>query len=401
VLDFEQCSRSELGKALANSLVVHVDPLAEESACVYRRVAKPWLDDVISDVENLEIGRLRSACHALIEDPGSVENYARLIQCVETTAASAGVTTLLQRAWLFEQNTRISYELGALYRRDVPACTLDELLALPPIEASRSGDSADILVVLPFRCAGADLLRLRNLVACLRALHDQSFDRSRYHVVVVETDGSPRWQDVIRPLADVYLFAPNAGKFNKSWAVNAGVMHCRRRPKLICILDADILCDKDFIRRNLERFGQFGRGAHLPYRDMAFLDPASTSATIRLRCSSRAPDADFTQTRRFSLRRPPGGCIWVRADVFQRVRGMDERYQGWGGEDDDFKYRVDLEAPLDFYGDRMCHMYHRSAAQLVNGRVTNADSIAPLSWSPKDQIGQLTKFSCSASVSAP
>ncbi len=64
--------------------------------------------------------------------------------------------------------------------------------------------------------------RLRNLLACLLALRDQSYPRDGYRVTVVETDGVPRWRDVIAPYADHYLFAANSGDFNKSWAVNVG-----------------------------------------------------------------------------------------------------------------------------------------------------------------------------------
>ena len=169
-------------------------------------------------------------------------------------------------------------------------------------------------------------------------------------------------------------------------------MQCKQSPKLICVLDADILCDREFVRRNIARFNAFGRGVHLPYRDMSCLDPASTSAAIHSRCSLLEPDADPIRMRSFPLRRPPGACIWVRADVFHNIHGMDERYEGWGGEDDDLKYRIDLAAPLDFYHDRLWHLYHPSSGQLVDGRITNVDTIPPMSWKPEGPIGDLTRF---------
>jgi hypothetical protein len=57
--------------------------------------------------------------------------------------------------------------------------------------------------VVPFRDRGPGL-RLRNLLACLLALRDQSVPRSSYQVVVVETDDEPRLRDSIEPRTDHY-----------------------------------------------------------------------------------------------------------------------------------------------------------------------------------------------------
>src|SRR5690606_9056344 len=104
----------------------------------------------------------------------------------------------------------------------------------------------------------------RNLLACLQALRDQSFPRSGYLVTVVESDDRPRWREVITAYADHYLFAPKPGAFNKSWAVNAGVVHSPGKPQVICILDADVLSDREFIARNVARFQRPGTAGHLP-----------------------------------------------------------------------------------------------------------------------------------------
>jgi GT2 family glycosyltransferase len=211
-------------------------------------------------------------------------------------------------------------------------------------------------------------------------------------VVVVESDNGPRWRQLITPHTDCYLFAPKSGAFNKSWAVNVGVVNEQRNAGVICILDADVLVDRDFIARNVARFRQPGTMGHLSYRDMWSMDEKATSYAIRQRIHRRSPEVDPDHLRTFVLRRPPGACVWVRVSAFHRIGGMDERFEGWGGEDNDFAYRLDKNSVFDSYDDMLLHMYHPQSAVLrADGEVVNAD-IPGLSWRPDTVIGDIHRF---------
>ncbi|MGH9112673.1 MAG: galactosyltransferase-related protein [Acidimicrobiales bacterium] len=190
---------------------------------------------------------------------------------------------------------------------------------------------------------------------------------------------------------DHCVFAAKPGAFNKSWAVNVGVVQSPGEPELVCVLDADVLPDRDFPGRNVGRFLAPGVGAVSPYRDMACLDPASTALAIDQRLVRQRPAPDPATLRMFLVRRPPGLCLWVRHDAFRRVAGMDERFEGWGGEDNDFFFRVDRETPLDRYDDPILHLHHPASSALVDGQVENW-SLAPGSWPPDSDIGRLDRF---------
>jgi hypothetical protein len=209
---------------------------------------------------------------------------------------------------------------------------------------------------------------------------------------VVETDDRPRWREVITPFADHYLFAPKPDSFNRSWAVNTGVVNTPGPTEIICIQDADVLADREFVARNAGRFLGAGTMGHHPYRDMLCLDQVSTWRAIRERVAGRATEADPDRARGFTLRRGPGCCVWVRAEVFHRVNGMDERYEGWGGEDIDFNYRFAFDAAYDCYDDTLLHMRHPASSALrEDGELINAH-IPPFSWHPDGPIGQLDRF---------
>jgi GT2 family glycosyltransferase len=263
--------------------------------------------------------------------------------------------------------------------------------SLAASSSSRSGADPLVLVVIPFRDRSVGGERIRNLVACLRSLRDQTLEAANYRVCVVESDERSRWQKLISGHADQYLFAPKAGAFNKCWAVNVGVVNAAPQAPLICILDADSLVDRDFLRRNSERFQRPGTGAFLPFRDLLYLDARSSQYAIAARCIAGNPEVGWEQLRGFLVHRPPGMCMWLRRDVFEAVNGMDERYEGWGREDLDFVLRVQLATAFVHFDDPMLHLDHPTAAHLVDGQTVNAH-LPFLSWAPEQPIGQINCF---------
>ncbi|MPY58339.1 glycosyltransferase [Streptomyces spongiae] len=381
-----------LATAVVDSVVVASDPDARRSGLFYWEMARPWTEAVVAAVRKAEDSEIRSLGERLADDPGTPDHYHRLRAALVEQAALPSTAPLFDAAWEAECNSRIGFHLGGRHTRDAEPVSVEELRALPPGPALPAGADPEVLIVVPFRDRDTGGARLRNLLACLLALRDQSFPRDRYQVTVVESDDSPRWREVITPFTDHYLFAPKAGMFNKSWAVNAGVVNTPGRNEVVCILDADVLADRDFVARNAERFRSPGVGGHMTYRKMSCLDGPTTAWAIRERVQRRGAEAGADQLRAFQLRRPPGCCLWVRTGTFHRIGGMDERYEGWGGEDNDFVYRFDIAAPFFNHDDWMLHMQHPPASLLRDdGELVNAH-IPPLSWQPEAPIGQLDRF---------
>lgn len=388
--------RDVLATAAADSVVVGSDARARSSSAYYWDRGRPWTSAVIKAVTQCEDPVIRSLGQDLRKDPIDPARYFALRSAL-ISADAAAVAEIYRLAWQAECNSRLGYQLGPAYDRDEPAVQTDELLDMPPGTPLSSQAEAEVLIVIPFQDRSAERCRLRNLLACLLALRDQSSPRERYQVTVVETDAEPRWSDAIRPFADHYVFAPKPGRFNKSWTVNVGVRHTPGRPEVICILDADVLVDRQFVERNAARFRRPGTGGHLTYRNMLSLDEPATSHAIRERVHQRRPEADPDHFCGFTLRRPPGCCVWVRSAAFDRIGGMDERYEGWGGEDYDFLHRLDLDAPLDNYDDWLLHMHHPPSAYIrEDGGLAD---IPPLSWRPTEPIGCLDNFAANERTS--
>ena len=289
-----------------------------------------------------------------------------------------------------DDNIYIDYLRGAGHSATTAPVGFEELRDRarelpPPAPTGRE----PLLVVIPLMDRGGTD-RLRNLLACLIALNDQSVPRSGYRVTVAEFDSAPRWRHVVQPLVDDYVHVPGTGRFNKSWAVNAGVRHSPGRPEILCLLDADIIADHRFIERNLARFAAGGHDAHLPHTEMLSLDVTSTHRLIEQRCRRGAPEAPLDMARGLLLRDVPGACLWLREKLFHRIGGLDERYCGWGGEDEDMLVRTATAGTTLQFDDVFLHMAHtRPPMRTGEGRPFNAH-LTVGSWTGEHGYGRLT-----------
>ncbi|MFG1675333.1 glycosyltransferase [Micromonospora sp. NPDC049282] len=411
-----------LAAAVADTLVVAADPRARSASPTYWDQAQRWRAEVTAEVRALAGGPARTLAEQLIEAPDSARTYFRLRDALTRLAArpdaDAGAGSLFRAAWRAEGMSRIGYHVGRRYRDTGGEVAWEALLpapqdarppasaqpddTAPPVHpiAARSPSPPTVLVVVPFRDGRAEAVRLRNALACLRGLADQALPRHRYHVTVVESDSQPRWREAVSPLADTYLFAHKDGPFNKAWAVNVGVHNSPVRSDLVCVLDADILVDRQFLPRNAARFLHAGVGALLPYRDALYLDPAASGHAIARRCLHATPSAERESLRGFLLRSPSGGCVWLRTELFRRVGGLDERFEGWGGEDDDFAIRLGLWAALERYSDTLLHLYHPPArAEIRDGVPTNGPSRGQY-W-PTLEVGVIDRYAPGADAARP
>ncbi|HXM56033.1 MAG TPA: galactosyltransferase-related protein [Candidatus Dormibacteraeota bacterium] len=221
---------------------------------------------------------------------------------------------------------------------------------------SAAGTRTQVGVVIEFR-AGTQLERLRNLLACLVGLLAQSLPRERYRLVVVEQDAEPRHRALFAHWVDEYVFAANAGVHNSAWGRNVGVRHVSAHVDAICLLDADFVVDGTFLERGARELGE-GRFTLLPHDRLLYLDELSTAHVVRRLASTGARPEGREHLRGYALRAVFGACWWTTPGAYWSVGGMDERYEGWGPEDNDFTKRLAAVAPLRRLPEVMWHLRH-------------------------------------------
>ena len=394
-----------LARRLADYVVLATSPAVPVSAGDYWDMSEAAYRRVRRLAEELTAGRAElAACYqALAGAPDDCEAHRALAACLAGLLDAEPGVRPAAAGLIREADREIWIDLwqGAAYSGAEPEYPASALLPAgngdgppPAANAGRvtwpAGTKPLVSVLIPFRDRDQGL-RTRNLLACLRALRDQARAPGPAEVMVIETDTEPRTRALIEPLADRYLHAYKDGLFNKSWAVNVG-LRAAGATELTCVLDTDILVERSFLAVNTARFSH-GHDAHFPYRHMLSLDPVSSDRAIRVRLGEGADAVDTATLRGLLLRDTPGACLWARTGALHRIGGFDERFEGWGGEDDDVTARLAGSGTLARFDDPLLHLHHeRPAMTRDDGEFFNAHLTGAGAWTGAGGYGDPDRF---------
>ncbi len=181
-------------------------------------------------------------------------------------------------------------------------------------------------LITTFRAA--DPARTRNLERVL-AWYARMPD---WELLVVEQDATPMLDSSEWPGSVRHVYLPNPGPFNKGWGLNVGAQLSRREVLYFC--DADLLLPHDALA-TASSLCQRRVLAVNPYDHLRELNRDETEAILN---GTTEPDFDPAHASRGRGDREQlnfcGGAFLMRRDLHRRLGGFDERYVGWGAEDD-------------------------------------------------------------------
>lgn len=180
--------------------------------------------------------------------------------------------------------------------------------------------------VMTYRESGSHDRR-ENLLAVLRWLRQWP----DVQVIVVEQDTVPRL-DYLELGSGLARFAYNPGAFNKAWGLNVAARFAHA--PLLAIGDADVIAP-DALPAAVELCRNVA--AVKPYKTIVDLTPEQTA---RVRAGEwsllpeRSPDALPNREGQGEYVVFAGGLFLIQREWLLRLGGFDERFRGWGGEDD-------------------------------------------------------------------
>ncbi|WP_392958418.1 galactosyltransferase-related protein [Streptomyces sp. LN245] len=348
----------------AVAVVTLLDPAARVSAPMWRRTERlcTRIQDLLTAAaRQAPGGPLDAALRPLRHDPLDrrlqQELSAAVADAMRQDATLAAELDAHTR--VFHDRNRIVLDRGPRHENrpadGVP--TAAQMAAAAAAEPRDMTGRWDVTVVLDFRdTTSGD--RLRNAVATAAALRDQSLDPARHRLVVVEQDDHARHRDLIAPLADLYIHAPHDGPYNRSWAHNVGAVATRGHDRRLLFLDADVLPDRTFLERLLDRLETVGARALLPHESLHYLDESSSETALRARLFTAEATVDPAELHGYRLVTNRGGCILLDSDVFHDIHGFDERYEGWGDEDNEFFDHLQRHTPVHMSDEVLLHLHH-------------------------------------------
>jgi hypothetical protein len=179
-----------------------------------------------------------------------------------------------------------------------------------------------------------DPARRANLGAVLAWLKPQPLAE----VILVEQDVAPTLGDLPSFPTLRSLFVYNPGKFNKSWGFNVGVR--ASTGSALAFGDADLLT-----QALPAAVAAVRSGAPVVRAFSRVIDLDEAQSDMLRADLSRLADPSFGaagRDRRQSGEIPPlcGGLVLIQRQVLAKLGGWDERFLGWGGEDDAMDIKV-------------------------------------------------------------
>lgn len=173
---------------------------------------------------------------------------------------------------------------------------------------------------------------------------------------LIVPDKGNRHGDFIREhyfgLAPIVTATDDSLIWSKARAVNRGVRSCDA--EMLFIVDADIV----FPPEELMRAAEAGDWV-IPYGLCIDLSPDASQRLRTARESGPFTLAEGDVLKERHKRRYAGGLWIIRREIFEMVGGLDERFVGWGGEDEAFCRAVNtLHEPAVMLPGTVFHLYH-------------------------------------------
>ncbi len=211
----------------------------------------------------------------------------------------------------------------------------------------------DVSYLITYRNSGAG--RKENLAYILTSLATLP----RLEVILIEQDEQQHIQDKMLPANCRYSFAWNPGEFNKSWGLNLTAKLARSRALIMA--DVDMLLTLDCLEQIIVELNN-GADAVNPYSILVDLHKKETQALYNGQTVLNIERSEQQLNRFERGHQLPfcGGIFAVSVDLFNRAGGFDERFEGWGAEDDAMSMRIEHFAlnAVTLTGLSAYHLWH-------------------------------------------
>lgn len=187
-----------------------------------------------------------------------------------------------------------------------------------------SEPAGEVCAIVPYR-ADTDGFRRRNAEVVLRWLAG-----GNVRTILAEHSEAPD-DGLSLPVLATRIHVPSDGRpFNKALACNTAVRQADA--PVIALVDADTITSMPAFRRCVDAVRE-EYDVVRPFGRLVDLDEATTQAVVNgaaLPEMERGARDDDRSGEHIPI---CGGIVVMRADAYRRAGGMDESFQGWGGED--------------------------------------------------------------------
>lgn len=215
------------------------------------------------------------------------------------------------------------------------------------------------------------------------------FDKRISILIPYKSDGEYRdrsfiWvikrYEALMPNSEICIGTCDTKPFCKSSAVNNAAKLATR--DIFIIADVDLVFDLNQIAKAI--LGLTSSTWIIPYTTLNYLTLEQTKTLQQMKPSVIINNINFTGYKERDCKFIYGGINIVPREYFEKIGGFDERFKGWGFEDDAFQRSLDaLCGPHNRIKTALWHMYHPPAPR--NNKEKNRDILNKF-YGSKDSI---------------
>lgn len=232
-------------------------------------------------------------------------------------------------------------------------CSIEEWPLLFREKPTPVSTRPEVSVILPVGDRG----RLPLFLCVLKGFFGQTV--AGIEIIVVEHGKKPEYESSC-PAGTRYLFLPmeEDGQFNKSLAMNRAV--AMASAPIVLFHDADLIPPAAYVESLLLRFHQ-GWEAVRPTRFAFHLEQDDSIGFMESNGKYLPRDVEMVQQNN------PGLSTAVTMEVYARIGGHDERFEGWGGEDLEFLDRLRTVRLYPGGYAPLIHLWHAPGEKKASG----------------------------------
>ncbi|QIL82161.1 hypothetical protein G7047_21175 [Diaphorobacter sp. HDW4A] len=205
--------------------------------------------------------------------------------------------------------------------------------------------------------------RRKNLLTTVQWL---AAEAPQAKLIVLEQDAHPRLTGALPHPNHQILFGYNPHGFNKAWGFNVGARMART--SVLVFTDADLIVSgrlRSMIESCEQKFP-----ISKPYDDVRDLSAAeSENMHLGHYDYAPAPSPNASPGREAIGEQLPlcGGMFAIRVDAFFHIGAWDERFVGWGGEDDAMSMKLKrAKMQVGLQPGKALHLWHPRAVEQLN-----------------------------------
>lgn len=218
----------------------------------------------------------------------------------------------------------------------------------------------DICFIIGHRSISRD--RDKNLMAIIK-YYKKYFPQAEY--MLIEQDSSPKLQSQrIVPQGVNYLFVFNDRKYNRGWAFNIGAK--RTDKKIIVGIDNDVVLKPEALLSSIEFIEKGEYDILTPYEEFLNVGVEQSHKFLRT-LTIDWKDTELKNRYSANYYAKFGGVFVAKRETYLKLKGFNEKFCGWGGEDEEFIFRIRHFCKYTkLKGFNLYHLFHSRGIEATN-----------------------------------